>query len=261
MDAWKRYKENGDEEAYAMLVEAYTPLVRRISRRIFRKKPSSLDEEDLFQSGMIGLIDAINKFDPSRDILFSTFSQRRIQGSIYDDINMLDWTPRLVRDRIKLVLKSEEYYRRQGRDVATPEEISVIAKEQFDKDITPAQVVEAQAQARKTYVHPVENSAVIEHEENTSPGFVNASNSQGVEEYVFNTEMRAILIEVITAECSALESAILSETLVNERSLKDVANDLGISPARASLLRRDAVERVRLKLHERGVESLNQWTE
>src|SRR5690606_734523 len=83
--AWKRYKENNDLEARDFIIKSYTPLVEGTARRIFAKRPWIFDLEDLKQAGMIGLVNAVERYDPERGILFGTYAPMRIVGSIYDE--------------------------------------------------------------------------------------------------------------------------------------------------------------------------------
>ena len=75
----------------------YAPLLKRIVSRMASRFPPEVDPEEVYQAGMIGLLDAVDKFDPSRDIQFQTYAEYRIKGSILDELRALDWVPRGVR--------------------------------------------------------------------------------------------------------------------------------------------------------------------
>ena len=85
------------------MVEAYLPNVKSVADRMATKLPPSVETEDLYSAGVIGLIDAIDKFDPSRGVLFKTYAELRIRGSILDSLRELDWVPRSVRRRVREV--------------------------------------------------------------------------------------------------------------------------------------------------------------
>lgn len=82
----------------------YIPLVRTIAYKMSRKMPPSIEEDDLVSSGMIGLINAANRFDPTKGTSFKTYAWGRIEGAMLDELRSLDWVPRLVRSR-----KTEPY--------------------------------------------------------------------------------------------------------------------------------------------------------
>ncbi len=73
----------------------YAPLLKRIVSRMASRFPPEVDPEEVYQAGMIGLLDAVDKFDPSRDIQFQTYAEYRIKGSILDELRALDWVPRV----------------------------------------------------------------------------------------------------------------------------------------------------------------------
>lgn len=95
---WQSYKSSGDEEARDALIELYLPLVRRIAERTRFSLANKVDVEDLFSSGLLGLMDAMERYTPSRQIKFSTFGSQRIRGAMLDDVRASDWVPRTARD-------------------------------------------------------------------------------------------------------------------------------------------------------------------
>ena len=96
-EAWRLYKEEGDLKARDQLILAYSPLVKYVAGRVGTGLPSHIDEGDLVSYGLLGLIGALERFDPSRNIKFETFAISRIKGSIIDELRALDWVPRSVR--------------------------------------------------------------------------------------------------------------------------------------------------------------------
>lgn len=79
------------------LILKYAPMVKYIANRIATKLPQSVDMDDLIQVGILGLIDAVSKFDPQRGIKFQTYADFRIRGAILDELRAVDWVPRAVR--------------------------------------------------------------------------------------------------------------------------------------------------------------------
>jgi RNA polymerase sigma factor for flagellar operon FliA len=111
----------GDRED---ILRRYLPLVRRVVQRLAVRKPPHIDLDDLVSWGIVGLLDAIEKYDPKKEALFSTYAQFRIRGAILDHLRSLDWVPRSVRQKAALIEKvSHELEGRLGRP-ATDEEIA-----------------------------------------------------------------------------------------------------------------------------------------
>jgi RNA polymerase sigma factor for flagellar operon FliA len=100
-ELWRRYKQGGDESARERLVVAYSPLVKFVAGRTGARLPSHVEQADLISYGMIGLIEAMERFDPRRQIRFETFALQRIRGAIIDELRSLDWVPRSVRARAR----------------------------------------------------------------------------------------------------------------------------------------------------------------
>jgi RNA polymerase sigma factor for flagellar operon FliA len=105
-DLWRRYKDDRDEKARERLVLAYAPLVKYVAGRMSSGLPSHVEESDLISYGLLGLISAIERFEPEREIKFETFAITRIKGSIIDELRSLDWVPRSVRTKAREIEKA-----------------------------------------------------------------------------------------------------------------------------------------------------------
>jgi RNA polymerase sigma factor FliA len=94
---WKTFKKEGSPEARERLILNYAPLVKFVAGRVGASLPPSVDHNDLVSYGIIGLIDAIERFELQRDVKFETFAIPRIRGAMLDELRALDWVPRSVR--------------------------------------------------------------------------------------------------------------------------------------------------------------------
>jgi RNA polymerase sigma factor for flagellar operon FliA len=98
------------------IVLEHTALIRYIVSRIAARLPSHVDLEDLHNTGVIGLMDAIDKFDPNRDCKFKTYAEFRVKGAILDELRALDWVPRSVRQKGRQLERAyEKVEQRLGR--------------------------------------------------------------------------------------------------------------------------------------------------
>src|SRR3984885_5059572 len=100
----KKYKEGPkkvDKRTKEKLILEYAPLIRFIAQKIAVRLPSNIEFDDLVSSGVIGLMDAIDKYDPTRDNKFKTYAEFRIRGAILDELRAQDWVPRCVREKAK----------------------------------------------------------------------------------------------------------------------------------------------------------------
>lgn len=102
-DLWERFKESADPSARERLIIHYSPLVKYVAGRVSVGLPNTIEQADLTSYGIFGLIDAIEKFDPSRNIKFETYAINRIRGAIIDELRAVDWIPRSVRSKAREV--------------------------------------------------------------------------------------------------------------------------------------------------------------
>src|SRR5512133_4159150 len=123
-DLWRRYKANGDVHARERLVVAYSPLVKYVSGRMASGLPAHVEESDLISYGLVGLINAIERFEPEREIKFETYAITRIKGAIIDELRSLDWVPRSVRARAREIERANAKLEHQLQRAPTDEEMA-----------------------------------------------------------------------------------------------------------------------------------------
>ena len=113
-----------DQEQLADLLREFLPLIRRIAGAMALKNPFSLDVEDLTSAGTMGLMSALKRFDPSRDIKFRTFAEYRIRGMMLDEIRAMDWVPRSVRTRREQIRQVVDEHIQKNGTSPTIEEVA-----------------------------------------------------------------------------------------------------------------------------------------
>lgn len=132
-ELWAWYKQSGDRGARDRLVLQYSPLVKYVAGRVRAGLPSSVDAADLVSDGVIGLMDAIDKFDLGRGLQFQTYAVPRIRGAIVDGLRRSDWVPRSVRQKARQVAGAQaELEQRLGRpptDREVAAELGITVKE------------------------------------------------------------------------------------------------------------------------------------
>jgi RNA polymerase sigma factor for flagellar operon FliA len=123
-DLWRRYKDDGDPRARERLVLAYAPLVKYVAGRMSSGLPAHVEEADLISYGLLGLISAIERFEPERQIRFETFAVTRIKGSIIDELRSLDWVPRSVRAKAREIERANAKLEHKLRRAPTDQEMA-----------------------------------------------------------------------------------------------------------------------------------------
>ncbi len=241
----KRYKQDTkgvDGKLRDQLIMDYAPLIRFVAQRIAARLPSNIDIDDLISAGVIGLMDAIEKYDPSRDNKFKTYAEFRIRGAILDELRSQDWVPRSVRDKAKKIEKTyAELEQKLGRAV-TDEELSNALGIQLDeyydmvskvKAVTLLSIDELSGpnqQDRKSLLECLENVS--------SKNPFTQLKSKGV---------RDLLVKHID-ELPEKQKLVLSLYYYEDLNLKEIGRILEVTESRVSQLHTQAVEKLRSKL-------------
>ena len=121
---WQEYRQTRDRALRDRLILTYAPLVKFVAGRLGATLPSHVDEQDLVSYGLLGLIGAIERFDPDREIKFETYAIARIKGAIIDELRSLDWVPRSVRTRAREIERAIAELERTLMRAPTDEEIA-----------------------------------------------------------------------------------------------------------------------------------------
>lgn len=100
-ELWKEYANTGSQSVRDELVKQYLPLVKYIAGRITGNLPSAMSWDDLFHSGVVGLIEAVDRYDPDKNVKFKTFAYPRIRGAMIDELRRVEWGPRSLRESHK----------------------------------------------------------------------------------------------------------------------------------------------------------------
>lgn len=119
----KDYRCTMDPKVKDEIVVEYAPLVRFIAQKIASRLPANIELDDLISCGVIGLMDAISKFDSSRDNKFKTYAEFRIRGAILDELRSQDWVPRSVREKSKQLERAYAKLEREFGRPATDDEM------------------------------------------------------------------------------------------------------------------------------------------
>ena len=126
---WAEYRASGEAGLRNRLVLQYAPLVKYVAGRLRTRMPDSVDPDDLVSDGVLGLMDAIERFEPARGLSFQTFAVPRIRGAIIDGMRSMDFVPRSVRDKLRAVQRAqvllEERLGRVPEDTEVAREIGI----------------------------------------------------------------------------------------------------------------------------------------
>ena len=136
---WQEFQKSRDQAVRDRLILTYAPLVKYVAGRLGSGLPAHVDEGDLVSYGLLGLIGAIERYDPDRDVKFETYAIARIKGSIIDELRAMDWVPRSVRARARDIERAIAELVRKLHRAPSDEEISEklgISTDELEESLT-----------------------------------------------------------------------------------------------------------------------------
>ena len=240
---WREYRRTADDRLRQRLILTYAPLVKFVAGRIGSGLPAHVDDEDLVSYGLLGLIDAIERFDLDRDIKFETYAIARIRGAIIDELRALDWVPRSVRARARDIERAiGELEGKLGR-APTDEEIASrlgVTKDEFDESLTAISRSSIGALDELWTVSPGgDQVALIDTVEDThepNPEFA-----------LETSELKEAVAEAIAA-LPEREKLVVTLYYYEELTLREIGEVLGVTESRVSQLHTKAILRLKSRL-------------
>ena len=230
-----------DAERERVLLEEL-PQVRHIARRIHERLPRHVPLEDLVHAGVLGLIDALNKFDLSKRVQFSSYAKFRIRGAILDSLRELDWGSRLMRRRGREI--AEATARLEGRLGRKPAEAEIAREMQLDLEHYRKIV------AQLDNLH-ITGQQVIRTEDNSETVDLIESAPSLDDPNPFDLclkgEMKSHLAEAI-GRLTEREQLILSLYYREELTMKEIAKVVGVALSRVSQIKEAAIVKLRKSL-------------
>jgi RNA polymerase sigma factor FliA len=242
---WRRWKEDGDQEAKKRIIENYIGLVDYVTSRLAIGLPRNVSKDDLTSYGIMGLIDAVEKFDYLRGLQFETYASWRIRGSIIDGMRQADWVPRSVREKAKRIEEAYQLLEQQHLRSATDAEVSAylqVSEQQFHQmlqEVSVASILSLEDPIREEETET--RAAVLVDDSAYKP-------EDSVRD-LFVKESLAKAIDKLTEK----ERTVISLFYYEELSLSEIADVMSLSPSRISQLHSKAILRLRSSLNRNKV--------
>jgi len=241
---WRDYKRTGERALRDRLILTYAPLVKYVAGRLGSGLPAHVEEGDLVSYGLLGLIGAIERFDPDRDIKFETYAIARIKGSIIDELRSMDWVPRSVRARARDIERAIGALEAKLTRAPTDEEIAArlgITEQEFQDSLTEISRTSIAAldelwQSSTSGGDPVALIDTIEDPQAAEPQMAMA-----------HTELREALGDAI-ARLPEREKLVVTLYYYEELTLREIGEVLGVTESRVSQLHTKAILRLKARL-------------
>ncbi|SES37037.1 RNA polymerase, sigma 28 subunit, SigD/FliA/WhiG [Lentzea xinjiangensis] len=242
---WRSYGESRDHGQRDRLVLHYAPLVKYVAGRVGTGLPAHVDVADLIQSGIFGLVDAIEKFEPERGLKFETYAMQRIRGAILDDLRSQDWVPRSVRSRARDVERALERLGAKLQRTPTDRELAAELK------IGLAELRELYGQLQLT--------SVVALDELIAPNKGGSSLAESLPDdaaedpvaSLVDQDSRRQLADAI-AQLAERDRVVVTLYYFENLTLAEIGKVLGVTESRVCQLHTRAVLRLRTKLNEQS---------
>ncbi len=243
-ELWRRYKATADDKARERLVVAYSPLVKYVAGRMASGLPAHVEEADLISYGLVGLISAIQRFEPERDIKFETYAITRIKGAIIDELRSLDWVPRSVRSRAREIEKANTKLEHKLQRAPTDEEMAA----ELEMDVEGFQ--DALLQISNSTVAALDELWTVSDASGDQVSLLDTIQDPGAPVPALDidaTDLHDRVADAI-ARLPEREKLVVALYYYENLTLREIGEVLGVTESRISQLHTKAVLRLRSRL-------------
>jgi RNA polymerase sigma factor for flagellar operon FliA len=241
---WREYRANGNPAIRDRLIVTYAPLVKYVAGRLGSGLPAHVDDEDLVSYGLLGLIGAIERYDPERDVKFETYAIARIRGAIIDELRALDWVPRSVRSRARDIERAIAELEAKFARVPTDEEIA------GKLGLTTEELDESLSEIGRSSIAALDELWTISGSSGDQVALIDtiedpdAPDPQGS---LSQTELREAIADSI-ARLPEREKLVVTLYYYEELTLREIGEVLGVTESRVSQLHTKAILRLKARL-------------
>ncbi|MDR2363682.1 MAG: RNA polymerase sigma factor WhiG [Spirochaetaceae bacterium] len=242
-ELWVDYRKTRDPRIRENFIRQYAPLVKYVAGKVAIGMPANVEFDDLVGYGAFGLMDAIDKFDPEKNVKFKTYAVTRIRGAIFDELRSIDWVPRSVRQKTREVEETIGALEAQLGRTATDQEIA------NSLGISEAEYLKTIMKISGTSILSL-NDVWFSGDENDKVSIgdsIEAPSSLNPDVIVEKEEIRRVIVEAIQ-ELPDKEKKILVLYYYEELTLKEIGQVLEVTESRVSQLHTKAILRLRAKL-------------
>ncbi len=239
---WIEYKKTGNLKIREQLIIQYIPLVKYVVGRMITNLPKNVEYDDLVEYGIIGLLDAVEKYDVNKGLVFKIYAVTRIRGAIYDELRSQDWVPRSVRKMAKDVEKAYAYLENKLERVPSEEEVAEYLEVPLSK------LEELYAKVDMGNLNSLDDVIYDSGEGSTTvANVVEDKKAVNAQQSLEMDELKAALMERLD-ELKENERLVLTLYYYEKLTLKEIGRVLEISESRVSQIHSKAILKLRSKL-------------
>jgi len=241
---WQEFRRTKDKGLRDRLILTYAPLVKYVAGRLGSGLPAHVDEGDLVSYGLLGLIGAIERYDPGRDVKFETYAIARIKGAIIDELRALDWVPRSVRTRAREIERAMSELEAKLGTAPTDEQIAAKV------GITVAELEESLSEIARSSIAALDELWTVGSSGGDAISLIDTiedDSAQGPQDALSQTEMKEAIGEAI-ARLPEREKLVVTLYYYEELTLREIGEVLGVTESRVSQLHTKAILRLKARL-------------
>jgi len=243
-ELWKEYRTTQSKSTKDKLLVEYAGLVKYIAQRIAMNLPASVEFGDLVGAGIMGLIKSVELFEPERGLKFETFATHKIRGAILDELRALDWVPRSVRQKSKILQKAYAKLENQLGRMPYDDEVA------SHLNLTPTEFEDMLSEVAPTTILSLEEALPERGDENKSLSLIDTiedpQGSNPLKELGYQ-ETKRILKESI-AQLPEKEKLVVALYHYEELTLKEIGEVLNLTESRVSQIHSKAMLKLKAKL-------------
>lgn len=242
-ELWVEYQKTHDPAIREFFIKQYAPLVKYVAGKVAVGMPSSVEFDDLVGFGVFGLIDAIDKFDPDKNVKFKTYAVTRIRGSIFDELRSIDWVPRSVRQKTREI--EDTIVRLEAKLGRTASDTEIAGA----MGITEGEFQQALYKISGTSIMSLNDVwyAGDDSERISIGDSIESPASLNPDVIVEREEIKRVIVESIN-ELPEKEKMVLVLYYYEDLTLKEIGQVLNVTESRVSQLHTKANLRLRAKL-------------
>jgi len=242
-ELWDQYKRGRDPSIREAFIKQYAPLVKYVAGKVAVGMPHNVEFDDLVGFGVFGLLDAIDKFDPAKNVKFKTYAVTRIRGAIFDELRAIDWVPRSVRQKTREIEETIGSLEAQlGRTVTDQELAHAMGMSEDEFLKTMLKISGTSVLSLNDVWYSGDESDRVSIGES-----IEAPTSMNPDVVVEKDEIRRVIIEAIN-ELPDKEKKVLVLYYYEDLTLKEIGQVLEVTESRVSQLHTKAILRLRAKL-------------
>ena len=236
-ELWRRYHKRADTDSENALIEKYLSLVSSIAGRLAMTLPEHVDQDDLYSSGLVGLLQALRNYDPTCGASFETYARTRVRGAMLDELRKMDWVPRTVHEKARkiqaVMARLEQKLGQVPSEAQMAKELNISMQEygKLINEIRPASFICLDT---------------VSSEDDTGDLYEVVANSaeESPFEQISQRELKQVILERLK-ELPEMQRKVLALYYGAELHLREIAEAVGLTESRICQIHAQAILSIR----------------